>query len=423
MIKKVVIALLIITVGIAGAFAGGKQEGTVAKRTLQLIVWGSGAMDTYRKIEAVWASQFPDSSLQIEMQDVGQYIAARLAQNQLPDMWYTSGYVSLTNYAKQGILMDLSGEPFVNALLATVPKDAFTYDGKVYGYPSMAGTMGLFYNSDLFDKAGIREHPRTISALKTATSKMKGLGVIPWATCYKDYWPMDQAFLTLMGNAIGAANFSQWVRDMNNGKQTFNLPRYAGVVQVWDLMKQNGTPNAMDADYNKQMVMMAEGQAAMYSSNDSTIGDILKSNPNIKMGAAPMPVSEDPADALMGVDVSITIVASKASKNADLIKRFFNWCIDTKLEENWTTWIAKDYALLPWFKYDGPLGTQAGALPMIKDYMARGETIPWLLWRRPDGMFQEERAVFEAYYLGQINGRQMASQLDEIWHRLAAQQK
>jgi multiple sugar transport system substrate-binding protein len=39
---------------------------------------------------------------------------------------------------------------FIPALL-----DAFTFDGKVYGIPKDFNTLGLFYNKDLFDKAGL----------------------------------------------------------------------------------------------------------------------------------------------------------------------------------------------------------------------------------------------------------------------------
>jgi raffinose/stachyose/melibiose transport system substrate-binding protein len=396
---------------------------SAAPRTLSLIVWGSGAMDSYRKIEKIWANQFSDSVLQIEMADVGQYIAARIAAKNLPDMWYCSGYNNLRDYVKQDLLMDLSKEPFVKALLPNVPKGAYIRDGIVYAYPTMAGSMGLYYNVDLFEKAGIKEAPRTISALKAATLKMKELGVVPWATCYKDWWPMDQAFLTLMGNAIGVENFSKWQDDMSVGKGTFDIPKASGVLQVWDLMKQYGTPNALDADYNKQMVMMAEGKAAMYASNDSTIGDILKTNPKIRMGAGPLPVSEDPKDARLAVDVQINIVAYKNSKNADLIKRFFNWCIDTKVKENWTTIISVDYACAPWFAYTGPAGTMAGALPMIKDYMNKGQTIPWMIWQMPTGYFAEEKAVYEEYYLGKIDGKEMLKRFTDNWHRLALEQK
>jgi len=67
---------------------------------------------------------------------------------------------------------DVKREEFIPALL-----DAFTYDGKTYGIPKDFNTLGMFYNKEMFDKAGI-EYPTddwTWDDLKEASAKLTDL--------------------------------------------------------------------------------------------------------------------------------------------------------------------------------------------------------------------------------------------------------
>lgn len=60
-------------------------------------------------------------------------------------------------------------------------------DGKVYAYPLRQEFLGIFYNTDLFAKAGIKEVPTTFSELKEDCKKLQDAGITPFAATYKDY--------------------------------------------------------------------------------------------------------------------------------------------------------------------------------------------------------------------------------------------
>lgn len=63
------------------------------------------------------------------------------------------------NYAQGGVLMDLTdvldGEIANRSNFPDYVVADFEVDGKCYGIPKDIGTMGLFYNKDLFDAAGV----------------------------------------------------------------------------------------------------------------------------------------------------------------------------------------------------------------------------------------------------------------------------
>ena len=62
-------------------------------------------------------------------------------------------------------------------------------DGKQYALPFTFGITGIWYNKDLFAKAGIASTPKTLPELEDAVAKLKAIDVAPIAVGAKDKWP------------------------------------------------------------------------------------------------------------------------------------------------------------------------------------------------------------------------------------------
>jgi raffinose/stachyose/melibiose transport system substrate-binding protein len=62
-------------------------------------------------------------------------------------------------------------------------------DGKQYALPFSFGITGIWYNKDLFAKAGVSGTPKTLPELEAAVSKIKAIGVAPIAVGAGDLWP------------------------------------------------------------------------------------------------------------------------------------------------------------------------------------------------------------------------------------------
>ena len=422
------IGLFLVVSCIAGAplFATGEQEGA-GHRTLELVRW-HGPQESVHGIEVAWAKEFPDSTLQISLgSPIDQYIEARLAQNNLPDMWYTSPFEWTQNYARRGMTRDLEGLPFVDKLIPATPRAGLTYDGKIYAYPAAGGFMGAFYNKDVFADAGIAEERKTISDLKSMIGKFEALGVVPWSTPYKDIWPMVQGFQQMMANAVGQDEFWNWVGAMNEGEQTYDVPKFRQMMEVWDLIKEHGTPNAMDVTYTKQIANIAEGKAAIYLNNESSIGEVISMKDDSNIGAMGEPVSDDPNDSLVGFSVSIAIVVAKDTKNWDLVQQFFEWCIDSQYwqdgKANYHSEMADMWGIYPLVPYDGPGQDLGGALEDLLYYRDQGWITPWMRNHEPPGSYVEMANALQGYYLGELDVDEFISKLDENWHSLAAKAK
>ena len=80
----------------------------------------------------------------------------------------------MPEFASLGYLYALDGTPLLedNEFLET-PLSSNVYDGKTYGVPQVTDTLGLMYNKQLFEKAGITEPPTTWDEVADAAQALK----------------------------------------------------------------------------------------------------------------------------------------------------------------------------------------------------------------------------------------------------------
>ena len=99
---------------------------------------------------------------------VGQKLPASWATGQGPDLATPSSDPgSIFNYIKTNSVLDLSSatgtgaDEIDSAAFPSSVSSAFTVDGKLYAVPANLATLVLYYNKDMFAKAGISSPPKT----------------------------------------------------------------------------------------------------------------------------------------------------------------------------------------------------------------------------------------------------------------------
>ncbi|PKP55894.1 sugar ABC transporter substrate-binding protein [Candidatus Atribacteria bacterium HGW-Atribacteria-1] len=126
-----------------------------------LVFTSSGGNTIYlEEMKKVFEEQNPDIKVNIETVGYGEYftlLQTRLAAGTAPDA-YELNYENFVTYAKKGVLLDLESlfvkNKFDTSVLDNNALNAFGVEGKQYGLPAMFSDVVLFYNKDLFDKAG-----------------------------------------------------------------------------------------------------------------------------------------------------------------------------------------------------------------------------------------------------------------------------
>lgn len=131
------------------------------------------------QIEAIQNEDF-EGKLATAMQDLSSG----------PDVYMMLNGQKDRDMIEAGQMMDLTDK--LTDTIKTEMKpglSSVTYDGKIYGVPTVVQPGGIWYSKDLFAQAGITETPTTWEELMDACQKLKDAGIDPIALGGKDAWP------------------------------------------------------------------------------------------------------------------------------------------------------------------------------------------------------------------------------------------
>lgn len=271
------------------AFATRYQEKTGIKLEVQIVSWN----------------------------DIDQQSSTMIQNGNPPDILNLNVYAS---YAADDLLYN-ADEVLSSSVKADL-LDAFvksgTYQGKLYGMPDLASARALFYNKDLFAKAGIAAPPKTWAEFTDDAKKISALG------------DGNVGYAMPLGPEEAQAEFSIWLVNnggdwKTNGKWSINSDKNLATLQflrklaVVDLVTQNnpGKTNRTDGAF----ALFKSGKAGMVVGFSPLAGG-LDSEKKVSYGIAPMPTSDGGPPQTYGV--TDYVMAFKKTGNAEAVKAFYD---------------------------------------------------------------------------------------------------
>ena len=170
-------------------------------------------------------------------------------------------------YSDSGVLMDLSDFLSENSDIQTAlggMENAFQDDNGQYGLPYQCNVQGIFYNKDLFDKAGI-EYPTndtTYEEFIEMIKKLKESGVTPLSIGSKNsayaMWEFNET-LARYGWAKNIDSILSGEKKFNNEDLNACFEKLKGIADAGAFPENMATIEYFDA---KQL--FNEGKAAMF---------------------------------------------------------------------------------------------------------------------------------------------------------------
>ena len=131
-----------------------------------------------------------------------------------------------------GLLLDLSGQPFLKNYDELTIKDAGSYNGKVYEINlGRVSYSGIYYNKDLFEKYAVKV-PTTWPELVTACETFKKNNVPCMTAGGKDGWPIFVGAYGLTGALY--PDQAALVKDLWTGAKKWNDDQ---ALEMWKKMK------------------------------------------------------------------------------------------------------------------------------------------------------------------------------------------
>ncbi|GIP40818.1 bicyclomycin resistance protein [Paenibacillus sp. J31TS4] len=352
----------------AGASGSGAGDSGGKKEITFVAAQYSNQTEPFlKKMVAEFEQANPD--IKVKLQVVGwdvleQSVNTMVSTKQTPDILNMNTYAA---FADDDLLVPLD-EVLTPELKGKFYESFFKageMNGKAYGLPLLASVRGLYYNKELFEKAGIKEPPKTWEELRqTAKTIKEKTGV--------------DGFGLPMTAFEGQADFSYYIwgngGDWKKGdKWVLNSPENVeGLQFMTDLVRKdkvtNPEPTAINRD-ELQKVFGAGKVGMMITAN--FLPTILKADaPNLKYGVAPIPVNEGKQPFNLGVQDFLMVF--KSTKNKDAVGKFLSFLYEDKRYEEFM----KNEGMLPatkpvgesMAKQDELTGQFISQLPIAKFY-------------------------------------------------------
>ena len=137
-------------------------------------------------------------------------------------------------FSSRGAMLDITDRVANSDIISKAeyfegPLNSVTWDGKLYGLPKYTDTIGLFYNKDLFAKAGITEPPSTWAELAEDAAKLTD----PANNVY------GVTFSARAGEE-GTFQFLPIIQMSGGGANKVNTEGAAQVLDIWKGLIDNG---------------------------------------------------------------------------------------------------------------------------------------------------------------------------------------
>ncbi|GIO13428.1 bicyclomycin resistance protein [Cohnella xylanilytica] len=252
-----------------------------------------------------------------------------ISKNQPPDLLITNVYA---HFAKAGILNDWNeiASPELKAKFYPHFLDMDQIGGVQYALPYVSTIRNLYYNKDLFEKAGIASPPATWDALEKDARKIKETGrAFGFGLDLTD--DEIQAYLSYFFFGAGGG----WIE---NGRWTIDSPsNVEGLTYLKRLFDQGLTdPEPTVTTRDEKQRILGDGKLGMMISGNYFSQVVPREFPGVRWGVGPIPVKEGIPPITFGVqDVLVSFKTDHTDKAA--LSKFLDFLYDDRNYEEMTT--------------------------------------------------------------------------------------
>lgn len=252
-------------------------------------------------------------------------------------------------FAAAGHLYALDGTPLLeDTEFLETPLSSNVYEDKTYGVPQVTDTLGLMYNKELFEKAGIEEPPTTWDEVEEAATALKQEAGVEGIYINSGGYFLLPFMYGEGGDLVDTESESIVVASDENK---------AGIQAAQDLIESGAAPKPDANDsYGTMMTLFKEGKVGMIINGPWEVANI-SNDPKFggfeNLGIAPVPGGSEGAGAPVGGH-NYVVYSGMDEAKADAAIAFIEFLTSAESE----AYIADELGLLP---------TNAEAYELIED--------------------------------------------------------
>lgn len=344
--------------------SGSRSSGGTVTLDLMVAAYSDSTKAEWQQIIKDFESTNSDIKINLEVEswdDIHNVITTRVQAGNPPDILNIDTFVEFSRAGLLYPVQDVASQKLIDSFEKPFVKSS-SVDGTFWAMPFIASSRAMFYNKDIFKKAGVAEPPKTWAELEDAAKKIKAAGSIPYGMPLGAEEAQGEAAYWFYGAGGGYGDAE---------KLTINTPQNVeGATEMQKLVNEKLTePGAAATNRDPLLDVFTQGQIGMIVGLPQTVVQIQKKNPSLSYGIAPI-ATKDGSLFTLGVADHIMAFKSKVDKTAAM-KKFFDY------------FFLSGTVYTDWLKAEGFLPTTEPAAKSMADNKDLAEFLKVL----PDAVF------------------------------------
>jgi len=243
-------------------------QNSLHRTTITALIWAPDWPEQMLQIADEFNKVNPDISINVQFMigdSVEQNIKPRVASGNLPDIISINPNSYARELADLGVLADVGQTAAWHNMLDNLDGDWISTQKKPFGISGGIATTLMYYNKDIFAKAGITRLPTDFNEFLIVCQQLKRAGFTPIV------W--NGGFPNMLGNGPFSFGFGNnvaalepaWKEKMADGTLNLNTPQVANIfLRIRQMVDKGYVQNDyMNTTYDEGINLFTEGKVAM----------------------------------------------------------------------------------------------------------------------------------------------------------------
>lgn len=338
--KKRILSVVLCAAMVLTMFVGCGKEGN--SDGVQKITWmfwddlnatedliSKGYKDVVDRFNKDYEGKYHVDVITTNLEEYYTKLNAKVAGKETPDCFIVSPGPNLDVYVNPGKVADLTSYLEEDGWIDTFNggKGAFsqqTYDGKIYAVPLNIAAACVFYNTEMFEDAGITTMPTDYNGLLDACKKLKDKGYTPITISAGTAWCLSM----LCGYLCDSEGVD--LAKINAGEASWLDSNVVNAVNKMVELSQYFQDTAAGDTNDVATANFYNGEAAMLIQGSWAIGQINGANPDFeeKCGVFAFPGTNGRV-----IAKSDSLAMSADTKNPEAVIAFMKYFTDDTAQE------------------------------------------------------------------------------------------
>lgn len=309
---------------LAGCSADGRETIRFAFSKREAFEFMNELVDEYN------ASQ---DRVRVEMDTSGiDVVAASFVRGNPPDIMLSNYNFEVARYVQRCALIDLSDTEAAatrNEDLEPLMAQYGTCEGRLSAIPYSVMAASVIYNKEIFAEHDL-DVPQTWDELLAVCEELEAAGVTPIYGTFKDDWTVGQGWYDYaVGGSIDVIDFFDRLAaqgaDVGPDSEVSFENDLAEPMDRMIQLTEHVNDDAASRGYGDGNLAFARGEAAMYLQGPWAFSEIAKTDPDVELGTFPLPMTDDPDDLAVRVNMDLAVMIPVESAHHEAARDFLEY--------------------------------------------------------------------------------------------------